>query len=120
MADTRLAEAATSSFARHETFPPRFGWLHKAYIGVKDNPSTFLDEDAPVKLGVGKNMVNAMRYWSKAFKLTREHRSEDIKSRAFIASPTWEARWLLDEDGADPYLEEPVRSRLPSRRTLTA
>lgn len=106
MVDTRLAEATTSSFARHETFPPRFGWLHKAYVGVRDNPNTFLDEDAPVTLGVGKNMVNAMRYWSKAFKLTREHRGEDTKSRAFIASPTWEARWLLDEDGADPYLEE--------------
>jgi hypothetical protein len=107
MADTRLAEAAHSSFARHETFAPRFGWLHKAYIRVKDNPTTFIDEDAPVKLGVGKNMVNAMRYWSKAFKLTREHPSEDGKTKALIASPTWEARWLLDEDGADPYLEEP-------------
>ncbi|GLY71345.1 hypothetical protein Atai01_79640 [Amycolatopsis taiwanensis] len=74
---------------------------------VKDNPSTFIDDDAPVQLGVGKNMVNAMRYWSKAFKLTREHPSNDGKTKAHIASPTWEARWLLDEDGADPYLEEP-------------
>ncbi|MEU4767739.1 DUF4007 family protein [Actinosynnema sp. NPDC023794] len=107
MADTRLAAAAHSSFARHETFAPRFGWLHKAYMRVKDNPGTFIAEDAPVELGVGKNMVNAMRYWSKAFKLTREHLSEDGKTKAHIASPTWEARWLLDEDGADPYLEDP-------------
>lgn len=106
MADTRLAEAAHSSFARHETFAPRFGWLHKAYMRVKANPGTFIADEAPVELGVGKNMVNAMRYWSKAFKLTREHLGEDAKTKAHIASPTWEARWLLDEDGADPYLEE--------------
>jgi Protein of unknown function (DUF4007) len=107
MSDSRLAEAAHSSFARHETFAPRFGWLHKAYMQVKTNPDVFLAPDATVDLGVGKNMVYAMRYWSKAFKLTKEHYGEDPGSRAMVASPTWEARWLLDEAGADPYLEEP-------------
>lgn len=106
MSDTRLAEAAHSSFARHETFAPRFGWLHKAYMEVKDNPETFLADDAPVQLGVGKNMVYSMRYWSRAFKLTREHYGDDTNSRAMLSFPTWEARWLLDERGADPYLEE--------------
>ncbi|TMR04371.1 DUF4007 family protein [Actinomadura soli] len=108
MSDSRLAGVAHFQFARHETFAPRFGWLHKAYMQVRDNPEVFLAEDAPVMLGVGKNMVNAMRYWSRAFKLTREARSrEGTTSRAMYAYPTWEARWLLDEDGADPYLEEP-------------
>ncbi|MFF4520554.1 DUF4007 family protein [Streptomyces bluensis] len=108
MSDSRLAEAAHSQFARHETFAPRFGWLHKAYMQVKDNPEAFLADGAPVLLGVGKNMVHAMRYWSRAFKLTRELRgSEDSGSRAMYSYPTWEARWLLDEVGADPYLEEP-------------
>lgn len=106
MSDSRLAEAANFSFARHETFAPRFGWLHKAYMQVKQNPETFLADDAPVLLGVGKNMANSMRYWSKAFKLTREFYGDDANSRAMLSFPTWEARWLLDEDGADPYLEE--------------
>ncbi|MGW3073962.1 DUF4007 family protein [Kitasatospora sp. NPDC001132] len=106
MSDSRLAEAAHPSFARHETFAPRFGWLHKAYMQVKENPEVFLAEDAPVLLGVGKNMVYSMRYWSRAFKLTREHYGDDTNSRAMLSYPTWEARWLLDEDGADPYLEE--------------
>ncbi|MEU7090899.1 DUF4007 family protein [Kitasatospora aureofaciens] len=106
MSDSRLAEAAHSSFARHETFAPRFGWLHKAYMQVKENPEVFLAEDATVLLGVGKNMVYSMRYWSRAFKLTREHYGDDANSRALLSYPTWEARWLLDEDGADPYLEE--------------
>lgn len=106
MSDSRLAEAAEPKFARHETFAPRFGWLHKAYLEVKENSEIFHQEDAPVRLGVGKNMVNAMRYWSQAFKLTQEHPHKEPSYRAYVASPTWQARWLLDEDGADPYLED--------------
>ncbi|MBF6223332.1 DUF4007 family protein [Nocardia abscessus] len=105
MSDSRLAEAAHFAFARHETFAPRFGWLHKAYMQVSKNPGAFLADDAPVLFGVGKNMVNAMRYWSRAFKLTREHYPAP-GARFKYSFPTWEARWLLDEDGADPYLEE--------------
>jgi len=106
MSDTRLAEAATLSFARHETFAPRFGWLHKAYIAISNDTDVFLQKDASVVLGVGKNMVNAIRYWAYAFKLTIEH-PKGGASRAFVAAPTWEACWLLDENGADPYLEDP-------------
>jgi len=106
MSETRLGDAAVPSFSRHETFAPRFGWLHKAYSHVAEDPKVFLDKEAPVTLGVGKNMVNAIRYWAQAFKLTAEYTSGGT-SRAFSAAPTWEARWLLDEDGADPYLEDP-------------
>ncbi|MEU5362332.1 DUF4007 family protein [Streptomyces sp. NPDC005925] len=105
MSDSRLGEAALFSFARHETFAPRFGWLHKAYMQVKRDQGAFLAVDAPVRFGVGKNMVYSMRYWSRAFKLTREH-SPTKGTQAKFSYPTWEARWLLDEDGADPYLEE--------------
>ncbi|MFJ9915538.1 DUF4007 family protein [Actinacidiphila glaucinigra] len=106
MSDSRLADATHSSFARHETFAPRFGWLHKAYVEMKKSPEVFLAEDAPVLLGVGKNMVHSMRYWSRAFKLAREYYGGQASSRAMLSYPTWEARWLLDENGADPYLEE--------------
>ncbi|GAA3826020.1 DUF4007 family protein [Sphaerisporangium flaviroseum] len=106
MSDSRLREAVELSFGRHETFAPRFGWLHKAYMQVKNDSEIFHREDAPVLLGVGKNMVYSMRHWSKAFKLTQEHPHEDASYRAHVASPTWRARWLLDEDGADPYLED--------------
>jgi hypothetical protein len=107
MSDSRLKEACEYSFARHETFAPRFGWLHKGFIAVNNDPEAFLSEDAPVTLGVGKNMVNAIRYWSSAFKLTIEH-VKGGASRAHTASPTWEACWLLSENGADPYLEDPA------------
>ena len=108
MLEIKLKDAAVSSFARHETFAPRFGWLHKAYSALR-NPDigseVFLQHDAPVRLGVGKNMVNAIRFWSYAFKITVEY-PRGGASRAYAAAPTWEARWLLDEDGADPYLED--------------
>ncbi|MGH3736857.1 MAG: DUF4007 family protein [Micromonosporaceae bacterium] len=108
MLETKLGQAAEFSFARHETFAPRFGWLHKAYTALLDpelGSEVFLRSDAPVLLGVGKNMVNAIRHWAQAFKVSIEH-SKGGTSRAYVASPTWEARWLLDEDGADPYLED--------------
>ncbi|MEV6743432.1 DUF4007 family protein [Streptomyces sp. NPDC051080] len=106
MSDSRLTEAVELAFGRHETFAPRFGWLHKAYMQVKETSDIFHREDAPVELGVGKNMVYSMRYWSKAFKLTQEYAHDDPKYRSLLAAPTWRARWLLDEDGADPYLED--------------
>ncbi|MEU8342350.1 DUF4007 family protein [Spirillospora sp. NPDC048832] len=110
MSDSRLADAAEPKFARHETFAPRFGWLHKAHSEImKDGDSgsdLFHRDAAPVTLGVGKNMVHSIRFWTQAFKLTREHPHPDPSNRAHIASPTWRAEWLLGERGADPYLED--------------
>jgi Protein of unknown function (DUF4007) len=83
-------------FARHETFHPRFGWLKKGFDRAMDNPGIFLEEDATVRLGVGKNMVRAIRYWCAAFKLL-EH-----------DSPTAFGHKLLGENGYDPYLEDPA------------
>ena len=61
-------------FARHETFHPRWGWLKKGFDAASANfdaasanKSIFLQEDAPVRLGVGKNMVSSMRYWCFCF-----------------------------------------------------
>ena len=47
-------------FARHESFYPRFGWLWKAVTSSHSMPDIFLRSDAPVELGVGKNMVRAV------------------------------------------------------------
>lgn len=107
MIETQLGAIANPRFARHETFAPRFGWLHKGFRAVISDSDVFLRDDAPVVLGVGKNMVNAIRYWSNAFKLTIE-RPKGGSSRANVSVPTWRAVWLLDENGADPYLEDPA------------
>lgn len=94
-----------SVFARHETFHPRFGWLKKGFDLAKQDPDIFLREDAPVRLGVGKNMVNAIRYWCNAFKvLTVTESSKNSRS----GIPSDFGKKLLDEDGWDPFLEDPA------------
>ncbi|WP_192881679.1 DUF4007 family protein [Nostoc sp. CENA543] len=85
------------TFANHETFHPRFGWLKKGFDAAKKNPGVFLQDDAPVRLGVGKNMVRAIRYWCSAFKLIDKSNS-----------PTAFGEKLLGNNGWDAYLEDPA------------
>ena len=70
----RLVEAAKPTFARHETFHPRYGWFRKAYAVTKRDPQIFTHVDAPVLIGVGKNMVRSIRFWGLAAKLIGEDR----------------------------------------------
>lgn len=90
-------------FARHETFHPRYGWLKKAVDRLDKNASVFTDEDAPVILGVGKNMVTAIRYWAYAFKLIEEQLHDE--QRKWSVS-TLGHNLLLSENAWDPYLED--------------
>ena len=72
MSGSLLASAALPAFARHETFHPRFGWLRKAVTESAKSGTVFTEKDSTVKLGVGKNMVNAIRYWGLAFKVLEQ------------------------------------------------
>jgi hypothetical protein len=92
-------------FARHETFHPRFGWLKKGYDKVVQDPAIFAKEDAPSVLGVGKNMVKAIKYWCLAFKIIEEEKTKGKKSLFF---PSVLASKFLADDGWDPYLENPA------------
>lgn len=99
-----LQECCRPVFGRHETFHPRWGWFSKAVFAGKANPYVFQKSDAPVLLGVGKNMVRAIRYWGEASTLLKEVRPP--KERLAAASPTRRGDALMDPDvGADPYLE---------------
>ena len=51
------------SFVGHESFPLRYGWLKKCVDAVAARPDVFAHDDAMVSLGVGKNMVKAIRHW---------------------------------------------------------
>lgn len=57
--------------------------------------NSFSDEDAVVKLGVGKNMVSSIRFWLKAFGLVDEHENLTVL-----------ARMIFEDHGYDPYLED--------------
>lgn len=88
-------EISKYTFSGHDSFQCRQLWLKKGYDFVQEGQS-FNNEDAVVKLGVGKNMVSAIRYWMKAFNVI------DSKD-----NPTDFGTKLLDEEtGYDPYLED--------------
>ena len=45
----RLVDAAKPTFARHETFHPRYGWFRKAYSHVDADPHVFSRDRAPTR-----------------------------------------------------------------------
>lgn len=82
------------TFSGHESFQCKSLWLKKGYDFVKEGKS-FNESDAVVSLGVGKNMVSSIRYWLKAFNITDESDS----TTAF-------GRFIFDDNGADPFIED--------------
>lgn len=107
MSGQLLASACRPAFSRHETFHPRFGWLRKAFTATCDSPQIFAEPDATVRLGVGKNMVHAIRYWGQAFKVITEAPNPD-RPRLPLLVPTAFGEALLGDDGWDPFLEDPA------------
>lgn len=102
----RLSEAAQPTYARHETFHPRYGWFRKAFAFSAEDPGIFVREDAPVRIGVGKNMVRSIRFWGLAAKLITEDQRA-ARSRASGTVPTRLGFALFDKTGWDPYMEDP-------------
>lgn len=86
------------AFGRHETFHLRFPWLSKGFSAFQKNNGLFEDIDgATVTLGVGKNMVQAIRYWMRAAQLI-----DPVHNH-----PTALGVYLFDlNDGQDPFLED--------------
>ena len=89
---------AKPSFSGHETFPLRHGWLEKAYHAVANSAENpFVQENAIAEFGVGKNMLNSIRYWSLSTGII------ESKEEGFDVSSFSKA---LIGKGADPYLEK--------------
>jgi hypothetical protein len=89
----------------HESFPCRYTWLPKAVQGLEADSRLFADEErAMVDLGVGKNMVRSIRFWSLATGMAT------VVSKGAGPSLTELAVTLLGKRGCDPFLED--------RRTL--
>lgn len=104
----RLDEACEPIFARHETFHPKLGWFRKAFLAAgRDNGGFFLADDAPVRLGVGKNMVRSIRFWGTAARLITDTEHPDNR-RLFYTMRTNLGVGLLGPDGLDPNMEHPA------------
>ena len=81
-------------FSGHESFACKSHWLKRGYDFVRGE-NNFNDDDAVVRLGVGKNMVASIKFWLKAIGL--------LKDAGLVAL----ANHLFDDDnGKDPYLED--------------
>jgi len=71
------------SFGAHQSFYIRDGWLYKGMstirgdqeLGVIPDSTIFTHQDAPQLLGIGRNMVRALRFWMQASGLTEEFTS---------------------------------------------
>lgn len=82
------------SFSGHESFFCKPLWLKKAYDAMNDGVN-FTSPDAVASLGVGKNMVASIRFWSRAFGLSINDTSTPFAQSIFDS-----------ENGFDPYLED--------------
>lgn len=51
------------AYARHQSFYMRDKWLSKGLKSVEDNSRFFYNDDSFEKIGLGKNMVEALKYW---------------------------------------------------------
>ncbi|MCY4213939.1 MAG: DUF4007 family protein [Gammaproteobacteria bacterium] len=90
---------SNTAFGRHESFPLRFGWITKGLRALADNPKIFTSENATVELGVGKNMVNSIRYWLQATQMARRDPKTNMLKRTTLAE-------IVFGDDGDPYLED--------------
>ncbi len=86
------------AFGRHETFAIRYGWLSKGFqaLTATNGSKVFESDEATVRLGVGKNMVAAIKYWLRACRMI-----DSIEN-----TPTALGKSILSENGLDPYLED--------------
>ncbi len=87
-------------FSGHETFPCRYTWLPKAFRVISRDAKFLLDdENSMVELGVGKNMVHAIRFWVQVTGVAVRSKED-----GFLVTDFGQA--LLGPEGFDPYLED--------------
>lgn len=100
-----LDRQARLSFSGHQTFSFRYAWLPKGVLAAKEDPKIFFRDDALVTLGVGKNMVDSIRFWCEALGLL----AVDGRTGSASVEPLGALLFGKDrrEKGVDPYLEDP-------------
>jgi len=87
-------------FSGHETFPCRFAWLPKAYKALSKDPNAFAsEEEAMILLGVGKNMVRAIRFWVQAAGIASPRKAGGYDRTSF-------GNAVFGRNGFDPFLED--------------
>ena len=94
-------------FARHETFCPRYSWLKKGFDGVLHDPGIFDRPDAIELLGVGKNMVRAIRFWCMAFNVIQPvSEKKPLRVAGPMETTPFGKKLFTDGSGWDPFAED--------------
>lgn len=99
-----IEEGVKPTFGGHEKFVFRHGWLKKGVDAVQDTPEIFVQDDAFVTLGVGKNMVRSIRHWCLSAGLLKEVK-DNQKARPSLQISELGKNLVLD-NGWDPYFED--------------
>lgn len=88
-------------FSGHESFTCRYAWIPKAVASVIEDPMIFRDIDsAMVRLGLGKNMVQSLRFWVQAMRVAEPAESGGLQVTQFGN------QIFCTHTGLDPYLED--------------
>ena len=99
-------QLSTAKFSGHQSFPFRNTWLTKGVLECARDPAFFRRDDAMVVLGVGKNMVDSIKYWCLATQVL-EIDPEVKNNRGYYLRPTpLGYKLFLEGGGWDPYLED--------------
>lgn len=89
-------------FRAHDTFFIRKGWLSKGMRCVARKPNVFVahDENPMDILGIGANMVKALRYWLQAVGLTQEpEKGKRVQSFTKLGQIIYENDTYIEEAG---------------------
>lgn len=92
-------EAQTYRFGGHQSFALRTAWLPKAAQAIHEGEDVFTDPlRGVVRLGLGKNMVEALRAWVEAYGIAKREKG--------VWHLTQVGQAIFGAGGYDRYLED--------------
>jgi len=87
-------------FSGHESFSCRYAWIPKAVESLQEDPMIFSNiDEAMVRLGLGKNMVQSLRFWVQATRVAEQTSQNRLELTEFGLQ-------VFGKSGLDPYLED--------------
>jgi hypothetical protein len=97
---------SSTKFAGHQSYHCRYTWLTKGILSCNEDPHIFREEDALVELGVGKNMVDAIRHWCLATRILEKDPTIDNNRGSHLRPTLLGRKIFLENGGWDRYLED--------------
>ncbi|WP_332696966.1 DUF4007 family protein [Halalkalibacter lacteus] len=63
------------AYARHQSFYLRDKWISKGLKAINESPRFFYGDEGPEEIGLGKNMVQSLRFWMLATEVIKEDKT---------------------------------------------